>query len=102
MARAGTSTLVADAFNAETSGNDVTFQWTSGTGTAPNNDFNGGSASPQWIEMTYDGNGDFNSYYSNSTSATPPTTWTQLGGRRDGHNARGRIRRGVVRHRSQQ
>ena len=29
--------------------------------------------------MTYDGNGDFNSYYSNSASATPPTTWTQLG-----------------------
>ena len=29
MARAGTSALVADAFTAETSGNDVTFQWTS-------------------------------------------------------------------------
>ena len=29
--------------------------------------------------MTYDGKGDFNSYYSNSTSTTPPSTWTQLG-----------------------
>jgi len=54
MARASTSTLVADAFTAETSGNDVTFQWTSGTGTAPNNEVTGGSAVPQWIEMTYD------------------------------------------------
>jgi autotransporter-associated beta strand protein len=29
--------------------------------------------------MTYDGTGDFYSYYSNSTSATPPTTWTEVG-----------------------
>ena len=79
MARAGTSALVADAFTAETSGNGVAFQWTSGTGTAPNNSADAGTSSPQWLEMTYDGNGDFNSYYSNSASATPPTTWTQLG-----------------------
>jgi len=77
MARASTSTLVADAFAAETSGNYMTFQWTSGTNTAPNNYVTGGTSAPQWIEMTYDGNGHFNSYYSNSP--TLPTSWTQLG-----------------------
>jgi hypothetical protein len=79
MARASTSVLVADAFTAETSGNDVAFQWTSGSNTAPNNYLTGGTSSPQWIEMTYDGKGDFSSYYSNSSSTTPPTVWTQLG-----------------------
>ena len=44
MARASASTLVADAFTAETDGNDVTFQWTSGTGTAPNNFTTNGTA----------------------------------------------------------
>ena len=79
MARASTSTLVADAYTAETSGNDVTFQWTSTTNTAPNNYTDAGTSAPQWMEMTYSSSGVFNSYYSNSTSATPPTTWTQLG-----------------------
>ena len=80
MVRASTNTLVPDTYTAETTSQNVTFQWTSGTAaTATNNDVTGGSPAPQWIEMTYDGAGNFTSYYSNSTSATPPTTWTQLG-----------------------
>jgi hypothetical protein len=79
MARAGTATLVADTFDAETSGNNVTFQWTSTAGQAPNNDVTGGTATPQWLEMTYDGAGNFNSYYSNNTNVSPPTSWTQIG-----------------------
>ena len=79
MVRASTTPLAADVYLAETSGNDNTFEWTTGSGTAPNNSIQGGTPAPQWIELTYDGSGDFNAYYSNSTSATPPATWTQLG-----------------------
>ena len=74
MARAGTSTLVADIFIGETSGNNVLSEWTSRSNTAPNNYTTGGTLSPQWIKMTYDGNGNFKTYYSDSTSAPPPAT----------------------------
>ena len=77
MVRASTTQFAATTFMAETSGQGTTFQVpfpqinsNSGPGT---------NLTPQWLELTTDGNGNFSGYYSNSTSATPPTTWTQQG-----------------------
>ena len=68
-------------FVSDTGGNGVQLQW----GTAGNNVGNNqgaGGTGPQWIELTYDGAGNFSAYYNTAADAsTPPTSgWNQAGG----------------------
>ena len=53
---------------AQTSGNQVSFQWTNNG----QNTSNQGTAAPNWLRLTYDGNGNFEQFYDNSSSSTAP------------------------------
>ena len=79
MARASLTPGTAAAFTAQTDGNGVQFQY----GNPPGGNAGAGSSSaPHWMELTYDGNGNFSSYYSNDAynNGTIPTDWAQIGG----------------------
>jgi hypothetical protein len=62
----------------ETSGSQVTSQWSIVNGQSPGqNSANHGTASPAWLEIVYDGLGDFSLYYNNSpVTSGVPTAWT--------------------------
>ena len=58
----------------------VTIQWGE-QGQQVTNHQEAGNSQAQWVELTYDGTGNFNAYYNTSTSATPPGSgWNQVGG----------------------
>ncbi|MEI8372586.1 MAG: autotransporter-associated beta strand repeat-containing protein [Planctomycetota bacterium] len=75
MARQDASnTNVPTIFNCQTLGQGISFQRTDTYQFVQTS----GLVSPNWLRMTYDASTHtFTGYYSTSTSATPPTVWTQ-------------------------
>ena len=70
MARADASNNnVPTIFNAETSGNGISYERTDLQQLV-----NYSSLAPGWLRLTYDGSGDFTGYYYNGTSATVPAS----------------------------